>query len=223
MTTILTAGCLKTYLHGKGILEIFCFITVCLSCPKKWFFYWLENRHIHFLETSFAALIRENYKCLTRLWEKPHWQRAISWRSCHSTHGNRSRLHENLWHIKFCSHFINSIRYERNRSMSSLRNFDFKTYTARQKLSRAFLIRIPHFYEQLFSWSRPKAHAFSLKFTRLFRTPLIPTTDSLSRPDKTISYKVNLDSTREQGWRSGESARLPAVWPGFDSRTRLHI
>ena len=27
----------------------------------------------------------------------------------------------------------------------------------------------------------------------------------------------------EQGWRSGESARLPAVWPGLDSRTPLHM
>ena len=24
----------------------------------------------------------------------------------------------------------------------------------------------------------------------------------------------------EQGWRSGESARLPPMWPGFDSRSR---
>ena len=24
----------------------------------------------------------------------------------------------------------------------------------------------------------------------------------------------------EQRWRSGESARLPTMWPGFDSRTR---
>ena len=24
----------------------------------------------------------------------------------------------------------------------------------------------------------------------------------------------------EQGWRSGQSARLPPMWPGFDSRTR---
>ena len=28
---------------------------------------------------------------------------------------------------------------------------------------------------------------------------------------------------REQGWRSGESARLPPMWPGFDSRTRRHM
>ena len=26
----------------------------------------------------------------------------------------------------------------------------------------------------------------------------------------------------EEGWRSGESARLPPMWPGFDSRTRRH-
>ena len=27
----------------------------------------------------------------------------------------------------------------------------------------------------------------------------------------------------EQGWRSDESARLPPMWPGFDSRTRRHM
>ena len=27
----------------------------------------------------------------------------------------------------------------------------------------------------------------------------------------------------EQGWRSGESARLPPLWPGFDSRTWRHM
>ena len=27
----------------------------------------------------------------------------------------------------------------------------------------------------------------------------------------------------EQGWCSGESARLPPMWPGFDSRTRRHM
>ena len=26
-----------------------------------------------------------------------------------------------------------------------------------------------------------------------------------------------------QGWHSGESARLPPMWPGFDSRTRRHM
>ena len=27
----------------------------------------------------------------------------------------------------------------------------------------------------------------------------------------------------ERGWRSGESTRLPPMWPGFDSRTRRHM
>ena len=27
----------------------------------------------------------------------------------------------------------------------------------------------------------------------------------------------------EQGWRSGESTRLPPMWPGFDSRSRPHM
>ena len=27
----------------------------------------------------------------------------------------------------------------------------------------------------------------------------------------------------EQGWCSGESARLPPMWPGFDSRTQRHM
>ena len=25
------------------------------------------------------------------------------------------------------------------------------------------------------------------------------------------------------GWRSGESTRLPPMWPGFDSRSRRHM
>ena len=27
----------------------------------------------------------------------------------------------------------------------------------------------------------------------------------------------------EQGWRSGESTRLPLIWPGFNSRRRRHM
>ena len=27
----------------------------------------------------------------------------------------------------------------------------------------------------------------------------------------------------EQGWRSGESTRLPPMWRGFDSQTRRHM
>ena len=32
-----------------------------------------------------------------------------------------------------------------------------------------------------------------------------------------------LSSLGVQGWRSGESTRLPPVWPGFDSHTRRHM
>ena len=31
------------------------------------------------------------------------------------------------------------------------------------------------------------------------------------------------ESVGEQGWGSGESARLPPMCPGFDSRTRRHM
>ena len=27
----------------------------------------------------------------------------------------------------------------------------------------------------------------------------------------------------KQGWRSGEGAALPPMWPGFDSRSRCHM
>ena len=33
---------------------------------------------------------------------------------------------------------------------------------------------------------------------------------------------TSINLTGEQGWRSGESTRLPPMWPGFDSRTRRH-
>ena len=32
-----------------------------------------------------------------------------------------------------------------------------------------------------------------------------------------------LTSYGEQGWHSGERARLPPMWPGFDSRTWRHM
>ena len=40
-----------------------------------------------------------------------------------------------------------------------------------------------------------------------------------------VSTVVELPSLvfGEQGWRSGESARLPPMCPGFDSRTRRHM
>ena len=41
---------------------------------------------------------------------------------------------------------------------------------------------------------------------------------------KCIQYKLGIIWVeREQGWRSGESARLPPMCPGFDSQTRRHM
>ena len=37
-------------------------------------------------------------------------------------------------------------------------------------------------------------------------------------------FKRNIDSVAGvQGWRSGESTRLPPIWPEFDSQTRHHM
>ena len=41
--------------------------------------------------------------------------------------------------------------------------------------------------------------------------------------DKLGVYKNTGKDPGEQGWRSGESARLPPKWPGFDSRSRRHM
>ena len=39
-----------------------------------------------------------------------------------------------------------------------------------------------------------------------------------------LLLRFQTNDVREQGWRSGESARFPPMWPGFDSRTgRLYM
>ena len=38
-----------------------------------------------------------------------------------------------------------------------------------------------------------------------------------------IVIRGNNSNLGEQGWRSGESARLPPMWPGFNSRSRCHM
>ena len=35
--------------------------------------------------------------------------------------------------------------------------------------------------------------------------------------------RIKLERMGVQGWRSGESTRLPPMWPGFDSLTRHHM
>ena len=44
---------------------------------------------------------------------------------------------------------------------------------------------------------------------------------SVSSPDTLQFIKAKV--TGEQGWRSGESTRLPSMWPWFDSRSRRHV
>ena len=50
----------------------------------------------------------------------------------------------------------------------------------------------------------------------------------LIRPNYAMQYHITFKTlnTRQfngmQGWRSGESTRLPPMWPGFDSQTRCH-
>ena len=36
-------------------------------------------------------------------------------------------------------------------------------------------------------------------------------------------YEYGISADFELGWRRGESARLPPMWPGFNSRTRRHM
>ena len=38
-----------------------------------------------------------------------------------------------------------------------------------------------------------------------------------------LNDKTVFTPNGEQGWRSGKSARLPPMCPGFDSRTRRHM
>ena len=39
-----------------------------------------------------------------------------------------------------------------------------------------------------------------------------------------VNFSFNkITALGEQGWCSGDSTRLPPVWPGFDSRTRRHM
>ena len=46
-------------------------------------------------------------------------------------------------------------------------------------------------------------------------------------PDLVVTFRHlgsrHFQTFREQGWRSGESARLPPMCPGFDYRTRRHM
>ena len=45
----------------------------------------------------------------------------------------------------------------------------------------------------------------------------------VDRPSSSPLRIVHLFVQRVQGWRSGESTRLPPMWPGFDSQTQRHM
>ena len=38
-----------------------------------------------------------------------------------------------------------------------------------------------------------------------------------------VARKLGRKQSREKEWRSGKSAHLPPMWPGFDSQTRRHM
>ena len=40
---------------------------------------------------------------------------------------------------------------------------------------------------------------------------------------QTCHQFISQPSMGQQGWRSGESAHLPPMWPGFDSQSRCHM
>ena len=59
---------------------------------------------------------------------------------------------------------------------------------------------------------------------------VMDTTDSIVHTTNrnNVKMRVSLWNAKyqylgEQGWRSGESARLPPMWPGFKSRRRRHM
>ena len=54
-----------------------------------------------------------------------------------------------------------------------------------------------------------------------FLMPLVPR--SLLQLSGRASELVTRSKRKSKGWRSGESARLPPMWPGFKSRRRRHM
>ena len=69
-------------------------------------------------------------------------------------------------------------------------------------------------------------HGFSIRKNQLFeKVTKIQKSHRLcyrryATPPSHTSYITGSSGSREQGWRSGDSARLAPMWPGFYSRTR---
>ena len=92
----------------------------------------------------------------------------------------------------------------RDNAACSLRNADLPF---RIQYARTNTLKYSHFYRTVKAWRYLPMH--------------VRKSDSLSEFKqlcKTYSSQLG-----EQGWRSGESVRLPPLCPGFNSRTRRHM
>ena len=61
-------------------------------------------------------------------------------------------------------------------------------------------------------------------FSEIITVQFLIRRDRWIKAPKTYLYRVSLEPVGEQGWRSGESTRLPpTMWSGFKSRRRLQM
>ena len=73
----------------------------------------------------------------------------------------------------------------------------------------------PPSYDRILTLRRGKVDPFNPQ-------PAAQMSVSVLHPQPTAEIP-KCSQQQEQGWRSGENARLPPMWPGFDSRTRRHM
>ena len=98
---------------------------------------------------------------------------------------------------------------------------------AKKCTKKAWRAKLLFCYKNLlfFFWRsrcRPRLWILKSLMTRVHaRRPLFGTTAATATIKKWIrGFTPKLG---EQGWRSGESARLPPMWPGFNSGCRRHM
>ena len=68
----------------------------------------------------------------------------------------------------------------------------------------------------------PVGLQFYISFTFIYTTHKSKKQKQMSKT-KAFLTDSQLERSGVQGWRSGESTRLPPMWPGFDSETRRHM
>ena len=64
---------------------------------------------------------------------------------------------------------------------------------------------------------------YNFKLVFVLEATLKDTFVNLLFYDGFFTSAIGMNWNGVQGWRSGESTRLPPMWPGFDSRTRRHM